>query len=67
MDTQTEFKAELDALLHKYNVEMSVLESTEGYTTHVDGIQFWAYTKYDGDQVTAEYIDLLVPAWYNGK
>lgn len=62
MTRQEQFKAEMAALLKKYNVEISVVESDsfwEGATA--TGIEFWSYTKCDGDgNMTADKIDFKV-------
>jgi len=62
MTRQEQFKAEMAALLKKYNVEISVEESDcfwEGATA--TGIEFWSYAQYDGDgNMTADKIDFTV-------
>lgn len=62
---QEEFKDELFALLKKYDVEMSVQTDSHGFA---DGINFWAYTKYDDrGEVLHDSIDLILGTWENGK
>ena len=65
---QEQFKEELFALLRKYDVQVSVIESIKDYSTYVDGINFWSYTKYDEDgNEIEEQIDLNLGAFIDGK
>ena len=65
---QEQFKEELFALLRKYDVEVSVIESINGYSPSVDGINFWSYTKYDEDgNEVEEQIDLNLGTFIDGK
>jgi hypothetical protein len=51
IEVQSKFVAELQALLIKYKVEMSIDRDS-------DDIEFWAYAQYDNDgNVIAEHID----------
>ena len=51
IEVQSKFVAELQALLVKYKVEMSIDRAG-------DDIEFWAYAQYDKDHnMIAEHID----------
>lgn len=45
----TDFKAELAALLRKYNAEVSLTENNDHYYTTVDGIEFTIPAVWDDD------------------
>lgn len=65
---EQQFKEELFALLRKYDVEITVTESTKSYFTYVDGISFWSYAKYDADGNKIEdEIDLQFGTFIDGK
>ena len=54
--TEQAFKTEFLALLKKYDVEVSVIESSHG---HPESISFFAYTKWDTEgKVIQECINL---------
>lgn len=67
MDRQEEFKQRLLALLREYDVEMSVEESSRGYYTVAEGINFFSYAKYEDGEIVAESIDFTLGTWENGK
>jgi len=63
-----QFKAELFALLRKYDVEMEVQEDTSGYQSYATGVNFFSYTQYDDDgNVTRDCIDVNVGKMENGN
>ena len=60
MTRQEQFRAEMAALLKKYDVEIDVEESG-GYYPSPSGISFWSYAKYDQEgNVIAGAIDFKV-------
>ena len=60
MNRQEQFKAEMAALLAKYNVTMDVEESGDLYP-NASAITFFSYSQYDGKgNVTGSMIDFKV-------
>lgn len=61
MTRQDGFKAELFALLRKYDVEMTVEEDTSGWDSVVTGVNFFGYAKFDeGGNLVADSINLTL-------
>jgi hypothetical protein len=67
-DTEKAFKEELDALLKKYKVELSLEETSFGYSGSTYRIDAFAYTTYDenGD-IVSDTIDLDLGNYYTGE
>ena len=56
IEVQSKFVAELNTLLKKYKVTMSIEYADRGDS--LDRINFWAYAQYDEDHnMIAEHID----------
>ncbi len=59
-----EFKADLSALLRKYNAEVSLTENNDAYYTAVDGIEFTISAVWDDDHnLVSDFATVNIGTW----